>query len=76
MNTKYFKTYLLALLLVTSFSCKDYLNVNPVTSAGPDKVFSDVANTYLAVIGAYSQLGGDNGYGIRIRCITRMTMMR
>ena len=66
MKTKYLKTYLLALLLGASFSCKDYLNVNPVSSVGPDQVFSDVANATLAVIGAYSPLGGDNGYGIRI----------
>jgi len=66
MKTKYLKIYLLALLLGTSFSCKDYLNVNPVSSVGPDQVFSDVANATLAVIGAYSPLGGDNGYGIRI----------
>jgi len=66
MKTKYIKTYLLALLLGTSFSCKDYLNVNPVSSFGPDYVFSNVDNATLAVIGAYSPLGGDNGYGIRI----------
>jgi hypothetical protein len=66
MNTKYLKTYLLIILLGTSFSCKDYLNVNPVSSVGPDKVFDTVDNATLAVIGAYSPLGGDNGYGIRI----------
>ena len=66
MKTKYLKTYLLALLLGTSFSCKDYLNVNPVSSVGPDQVFNNVANATLAVIGAYSPLGGDAGYGIRI----------
>ncbi len=66
MQTKYLKTYLLVLLLATSVSCKDYLNVNPVTSVGPDQVFNNVDNATLAVIGAYSPLGGDNGYGIRI----------
>ncbi len=53
MKTKYLKTYLLVLLLGTNFSCKDYLNVNPVSSVGPDQVFNNVANATLAVIGAY-----------------------
>jgi hypothetical protein len=66
MKTKYLKTYILVLLLGTSFSCKDYLNVNPVSSVGPNQVFSDVSNATLAVIGAYSPMGGDAGYGIRI----------
>jgi hypothetical protein len=67
METKYFKVYFLALFVFGSVvSCQDYLLVEPVSSFGPDYVFGDVANATKAVIGAYSPLGGDNGYGIRI----------
>jgi len=47
-------------------SCKKYLNVEPVSSFGTDYVFSNTTNADLAVMGAYSALGGDQGYGIRI----------
>ncbi len=67
MKTTIFNRYTLAILLTTAFiSCKDYLEVQPKTSFGPDYVFSDVEKTTQAVIGIYSSLGGDNGYGIRL----------
>lgn len=67
MKTKHSKRYLIILFVFgILFSCKDYLEVNPITSVGPDIVFGDVANATKAIIGAYSPLGGDNGYGIRI----------
>src|SRR6185436_2167870 len=47
-------------------SCKEYLNVNPVSSFGPDYVFGSVPNALKAVLGVYSSLGGDASYGIRI----------
>ncbi|MFN4312716.1 MAG: RagB/SusD family nutrient uptake outer membrane protein [Chitinophagaceae bacterium] len=47
-------------------SCKKYLTVEPVSSFGTDYVFSNTTNAELAVLGAYSALGGDQGYGIRI----------
>ena len=47
-------------------SCKKYLDVQPVSSATPDYVFSNVDNAYKAVLGAYAALTGDQGYGIRI----------
>lgn len=47
-------------------SCKKYLNVEPVSSFGTDYIFSNTTNADLAVMGAYSALGGDQGYGIRI----------
>lgn len=57
------------LLSVTVFilnSCKDYLEVDPVSSFGTDYVFSNVNNADKAVLGAYAPLGGDQGYGIRV----------
>lgn len=68
MKTSRFKKYFIAaLILVTPlYSCEDYLTVNPVSSFGPDYVFSNVENATKAIIGVYSALGGDQGYGIRI----------
>jgi hypothetical protein len=68
MKTKKLSAYILtaALALSAVTSCKDYLDVNPVSSFGPDYVFSNVTNATKAVIGAYSSLGGDAGYGIRV----------
>ncbi|MDO9554457.1 RagB/SusD family nutrient uptake outer membrane protein [Rhodonellum sp.] len=47
-------------------SCADYLEVTPISSFGPDYVFSNVTNTSKALAGVYATLGGDNGYGIRL----------
>lgn len=47
-------------------SCKKYLDVQPVSSATPDYVFSNVDNAYKAVLGTYASLTGDQAYGIRI----------
>lgn len=55
----------LSVLLVLS-SCKKYLDVQPVSSATPDYVFSNVENATKAVLGAYAALTGDQGYGIRV----------
>ena len=56
----------MAALSVTIPSCKKYLEVQPVSSFGPDYVFNSVVNARTAVLGAYASMGGDNGYGIRI----------
>jgi hypothetical protein len=47
-------------------SCKKYLEVQPVSSFGPDYVFGSVTNAESALLGAYACLGGDQGYGIRL----------
>jgi hypothetical protein len=47
-------------------ACKKYLDVQPVSSFGPDLVFDNVSNATKAVLGAYNALAGDNGYGIRV----------
>jgi hypothetical protein len=47
-------------------SCKDYLDVEPVALNTTEYTFSTVAGATAAVIGAYSQLAGDNGYGTRV----------
>ena len=52
--------------LVGTFSCKDYLDVNPASSYIEEDVFSSVANVSSAIIGVYDPLSGDNGYGVRL----------
>lgn len=56
----------LAALSIIVPSCKKYLEVQPISSFGPDYIFSSVVNARAAVIGVYDRMGGDNGYGIRI----------
>lgn len=62
--TKYTLTVLFTLGMATS--CKDYLEVDPVSSFGPDYIFSNVTNANKALLGVYASLGGDAGYGIRV----------
>lgn len=62
--TKYVLTLLILVASVTS--CKEYLEVDPVSSFGPDYVFSNVTNATKSILGVYSALGGDQGYGIRV----------
>jgi hypothetical protein len=47
-------------------SCKKYLEPQAVSSFSPDYVFSNIQNAQKAVLGAYQDMEGDNGYGIRI----------
>jgi hypothetical protein len=66
----YKKYFLSAALLVTVMtgivSCKKYLEVEPISSFGTDYVFDNVVNAEKAVLGVYSRLCGDAGYGIRV----------
>ncbi|HUS03029.1 MAG TPA: RagB/SusD family nutrient uptake outer membrane protein [Chitinophagaceae bacterium] len=68
MKTKYFNRILIILtaVLLLLNSCKKFLDQTPITEADPVFVFYDVANTYKALIGVYSRLPGDAGYGIRL----------
>ncbi|MGI4744105.1 MAG: RagB/SusD family nutrient uptake outer membrane protein [Janthinobacterium lividum] len=47
-------------------SCKDYLNVEPLTLSSTDATFSTVSGATSAVLGAYDPLSGDNSYGTRL----------
>ena len=70
MKIKSFSYPLIAItVLITGMqlsSCKKYLNLNPISSFGPETVFGTVANAQKAVLGAYQEMTGDQGYGIRI----------
>ena len=60
------KISIVLLLVLVVSSCKKYLDEQPITSFGTDFVFSSIPTAYQATAGAYSQLTGDQGYGIRI----------
>ena len=66
-NTIY-KIVLAGFIIVscTFLGCKKFLDQQPVTEVLPGAVFSDVPNTYKALVAAYSRLMGDQGYGIRV----------
>ncbi|MDR3681073.1 MAG: RagB/SusD family nutrient uptake outer membrane protein [Flavipsychrobacter sp.] len=53
-------------IIIPANSCKKFLNVEPVSTFGPDYVFANVTNATEAVLGVYAALTGDNGYGIRL----------
>src|SRR3954466_6043005 len=57
---------ILPLVLFTIAGCKKYLEVEPVSQYSISQVFTDVTNATTAVLGAYDELQGFNGYGIRI----------
>jgi hypothetical protein len=52
--------------IVLTVGCKKYTEVDPVSQYSVAQAFSDVSNAFSAVIGAYDELQGDNGYGIRV----------
>ena len=68
MRTNRFYTFLLSATLVFASvtSCKQYLDIEPISEFDNQAVFSNVSNATLAVLGAYDLLSGDNTYGIRV----------
>jgi starch-binding outer membrane protein, SusD/RagB family len=70
MKIKSFYKLLIAItVLMTAVqlsSCKKYLKLDPISSFGPETVFGTVANAQKAVLGAYQEMTGDQGYGIRV----------
>lgn len=55
-----------AVVLVFSAGCKKYLDQQPITETSAQMVFKDVESTYQALIGVYSRLAGQEGYGQRV----------
>jgi hypothetical protein len=47
-------------------SCKKYLDQQPITDVTTSFVFKDVNGAYQALVGAYSRLAGQEGYGQRL----------
>lgn len=55
-----------ALLAMPLASCKKYLSLEPTSAFDGNYIFSNVVNARAAVIGAYNELAGDQGYGSRL----------
>jgi starch-binding outer membrane protein, SusD/RagB family len=53
-------------IVLSANSCKKYLEPAAVSSFSADYVFSNVPNAQKALLAAYQDMEGDNGYGIRI----------
>lgn len=69
MKKTYLRIALTASLLTGAVglqSCRDYLELQPVSGYGIDQVFSDVSTATSAIIGVYDVLSGDPTYGIRL----------
>jgi starch-binding outer membrane protein, SusD/RagB family len=63
--------YLYRTLVVTTtflllVSCKKYLDQKPITDVTSPTAFKDMAGAYQALIGVYSRLAGQEGYGQRL----------
>jgi hypothetical protein len=50
-------------------SCNDFLNPENLSSISEAQQFDSAADTFSALVGVYSQLGGDDGYGQRLSLI-------
>lgn len=50
-------------------SCSDFLNPENLSSISEAQQFDSTADTFSALVGVYSQLGGDDGYGQRLSLI-------
>jgi hypothetical protein len=59
-------TAIIVIIIFNITGCKKYTEVEPESAYTVPEVFSDVPNATMAVIGAYDELQGDPGYGIRI----------
>ena len=57
---------IMLLMILETYSCKRYTEVEPVSQYSVAQAFSDVSNATNAIIGVYDELQGDAGYGIRI----------
>lgn len=69
MDTKFLNKLMVLLVfgvLIFFSSCKKFLDQQPITDVGPNVVFSDISHAQQALLGVYSRLVGDQGYGIRL----------
>jgi starch-binding outer membrane protein, SusD/RagB family len=67
MITKYlYRTLAVTTSLLLFVSCKKYLDQKPITDVTTPAVFKDVPGAYQALVGVYSRLAGQEGYGQRL----------
>jgi hypothetical protein len=69
MNTSSLKKYSIitaVLMLFIITGCKKFLDQQPITEVGPEMAFKDVEGAFQALVGVYSRLAGQEGYGQRL----------
>jgi len=67
MITKYlYRTLTVTVALLLFVSCKKYLDQKPITDVTAPAVYKDVSGAYQALVGVYSRLAGQEGYGQRL----------
>lgn len=54
------------LAMIAAGGCKKFTDLQPVSEYSVEQTFSSVTNAFAALMGAYGELQGDNGYGSRI----------
>ena len=59
-------TILVAALTLTVSGCKKFLDQQPITEVSAEMAFKDVESAYKSLLGVYSRLGGQEGYGQRL----------
>ncbi|MDX2048823.1 MAG: RagB/SusD family nutrient uptake outer membrane protein [Chitinophagaceae bacterium] len=57
---------IIAFILFAGNGCRKFTEVEPISEYSVPQTFSSVTNAYAALLGAYKELQGDAGYGIRI----------
>jgi hypothetical protein len=63
---KYIYRFFLMTSVILLAGCRDYLEVEPQSQVSISEAFSSVADARTSIVGAYDELMGDNGYGIRV----------
>jgi starch-binding outer membrane protein, SusD/RagB family len=67
MIAKYlYRTLTVTVALLLLVSCKKYLDQKPITDVTAPAVYKDVSGAYQALVGVYSRLAGQEGYGQRL----------
>ncbi len=70
MTKRSFQNFFILLIIVSPFifstGCKKYLNEEPETEFVTSDAFSSTDSAFRVVLGAYNQLAGDPGFGIRL----------
>jgi len=61
-----YRTLTVTATLLLFVSCKKYLDQKPITDVSATNVYKDVSGAYQALVGVYSRLAGQEGYGQRL----------
>jgi hypothetical protein len=68
MKTSFINKYILlaAFMVLSMNSCKKFLDEQPQASTAEEAIFTNPQTAYMALLGVYNQLAGDNAFGQRL----------